>query len=360
MLLAAGDVTWCPDMYKKKGRPSATKTAAIIREQINSATVQVRVLALGDLAYDKGQTEELKCFADDWSGFEDKLIAVPGNHEYYSLEEKDGRPVKEGRGTYATPFFEHFKNYAFVRRCDEKKSTGEKLSEDECATRWYKKGYIASNFPGPDGPWRLIALNDNFQWPPHKADKATADQYKKEMDEQARWLRDQLDKAKGHDQRCVLAFWHNPLFSSGQHGHHNYSTDPNAKLETGSSMKAAFGMLHAHGASVVLAGHDHNYEQFAPHDAKGRATGDGIRSFVVGTGGAGLTADSYERRRWAPNSDRGPFGRRRGNRGVLKIDLYKEGYAWEFLQIGKESDKKDMPRSPSFVDCNQRRTPTTP
>jgi hypothetical protein len=277
--------------------------------------------------------------------FKDKLIAVPGNHEYDSLEEKDGKPTKDRRPTHdAAPFFDHFKNYAFVRRCDEKDVlTNERLPEDECAKRWYKKGYFAFNFPDSGSPWRIVALNDNLAGPRLKA--------------QTQWLEQQLDIAKGNDQRCVLAFWHAPVFSSGQHGHKDYRHPrPKAKLSAPGRMQEILGILHRHGASVVLQGHDHDYEQFNPHDSAGRPASDGIRSFVIGTGGAGLTKDFYVPEGWAATSDRGPFGHDRGRHGVLKIDLYQDGYSWEFLQV-ETHGRRDIPGGPPFVPCNQRKTP---
>jgi hypothetical protein len=137
----------------------------------------------------------------------------------------------------------------------------------------------SANFPGGAG-WHLIGLNAYVRGP--GAAKAQID-----------WLKKDLEANK---QGCLLGFWHAFLFSSGNHGHGD-SDDENAMPKRESLMGIAFGTLYDAGASVVLGGHDHDYEQFKPHDAKGNAVADGIRSFVVGTGGAPLYNDvQYNKR----------------------------------------------------------------
>ena len=53
-------------------------------------------------------------------------------------------------------------------------------------------------------------------------------------------------------------------------------------------MRAVFDLLDGAGTDVVLAGHGHDFERFAPQDSSGSATADGVRQFVVGTGGKSL------------------------------------------------------------------------
>ena len=76
---------------------------------------------------------------------------------------------------------------------------------------------------------------------------------------------------------CTLAIWHQPRFSSGdEHGN-----DP--------SVAPFWDALYAAGADLVVNGHDHDYERFAPQDPDGdRDRERGIREFVVGTGGGEL------------------------------------------------------------------------
>jgi len=330
IVLAAGDISTCDKPGQKKQeawRSYANKTAGIIRDVIKDAAKQnpaipVRVLALGDLAYGDGTEADFACYGTRWSGFADELLPVPGNHEYHSVD-----------GEF---FFKQFKNNPAVNQ------NGEKL------------GYFAVNFPNADGPWRLVGLNDNFTNPKESQKK----DYQEKMGAQRAWLKTKLDFSKSENkQNCVLAFWHQPTFSSGQHGH-DYEPDKNAPLTKNRPMQSVLKMLYEHGASVVLTGHDHNYEQFRPQNHDGIAKDDGIRLFVVGTGGSILTADSYVEKRWAENSEGGPFGSKKGRQGVLKIDLFKDRYRWEFLAIQlKDGEAKfKLPLKTTSDTCRPRKT----
>jgi len=128
---------------------------------------------------------------------------------------------------------------------------------------------------------------------------------------QERWLRADL---AAHAAVCTLAYWHHPRFSSGPHG------------DT-VSVQAFWQALYEAGAEIVINGHDHLYERFAPQTPDGRPDEErGIRQFTVGTGGAGL----YAARRRAPNSEvvnTSTFG-------VLKLTLYPDRYEWEFISAG--------------------------
>jgi acid phosphatase type 7 len=85
------------------------------------------------------------------------------------------------------------------------------------------------------------------------------------------WLKQDL---AAHPVACTLAYFHHPLFSSGSEN----GNDP--------KMKPSWDALYAAGAEVILNGHDHDYERFAPQTSEGVADpAQGIKEFVVGTGG---------------------------------------------------------------------------
>jgi hypothetical protein len=126
---------------------------------------------------------------------------------------------------------------------------------------------------------------------------------------QYEWLKVDLRAAES---ACVMAMWHRPLFSSGPSGGSN-------------RMRDVWRLLQRHGADVVLSGHDHNYERFAPQDADGHASPDGLRAFVVGTGGYTL----YPRAAAAANSEVWNSG----TWGVLKLTLQSGRYDWEFIPV---------------------------
>ena len=131
---------------------------------------------------------------------------------------------------------------------------------------------------------------------------------------QEKWLRADLT---AHPTACTLAYWHKPLFSSGG-AHGNDLT-----------VKPLFQALYEANADVVVNGHDHDYERFAPQTPDGAADpARGIREFVAGTGG----------------KNHRPFGEPKPNSelrdatafGVLKLTLKPNGYDWQFIpEAGK-------------------------
>lgn len=129
-----------------------------------------------------------------------------------------------------------------------------------------------------------------------------------------KWLRADLT---AHPVGCTLAYFHKPRFSSGL----NHGNDP----EVGAFWQA----LYDYNAELILNGHDHDYERFAPQDPNGNPDPKrGIREFVVGTGG----------------KNHREFGIRKSNSevrndntfGVLKLTLKETGYDWKFIpEAGK-------------------------
>jgi len=125
---------------------------------------------------------------------------------------------------------------------------------------------------------------------------------------QEQWLRADL---AAHPAACTLAYWHYPRFSSGLHGN-------------SPEMEAAWEALYEAGAEVVISGHDHDYERFAPQTPSGFPDpARGIREFVVGTGGKSQRAWGYV----VPNSE----VRSNTTFGVLALRLYANRYEWTFV-----------------------------
>ncbi|HEU4971095.1 MAG TPA: metallophosphoesterase, partial [Gaiellaceae bacterium] len=155
------------------------------------------------------------------------------------------------------------------------------------------KGYYSFDLAG----WHLIALNSNCSRVGGCG----------EGSKQEQWLRADLAASSA---TCTLAYWHHPRFSSGHHGSNSRSTP-------------FWRALYEADADVVLVGHDHDYERFAPIGATGEVDLErGIREFVVGTGGRGLRGFSHPQ----PNSeahDDSTFG-------VLELTLGRSAYAWRF------------------------------
>jgi acid phosphatase type 7 len=151
------------------------------------------------------------------------------------------------------------------------------------------RGYYSYNL----GEWHIVVIDSE-----------------RNLADQATWLKADL---AANPRRCTLAYWHQPYFTSGD-------------IAPALKMKNVFTTLYNAGADVVVAGHNHIYERFAPQDPAGKADpARGIRSFVVGTGGGPLlpmrekTANLQVRQNSA--------------HGVLKFSLYPTWYKWEFIPV---------------------------
>jgi hypothetical protein len=158
------------------------------------------------------------------------------------------------------------------------------------------KGYYSYDL----GAWHIIVLNSEISVSAGSP--------------QEQWLRADL---AAHPVDCTAAYWHKPRFSSGSH--HGSST----------SMRPFWQALYDYGADVVLVGHEHNYERFAPQDPNGVADPSrGIRQFVIGMGGKSHYAFGTP----IANSQ----VRNADTYGVLKLTLHPTSYDWEFIpEAGK-------------------------
>jgi hypothetical protein len=149
------------------------------------------------------------------------------------------------------------------------------------------------------GTWRIIVLNSNCTI----VSCATGSP-------QEQWLRSEL---LANAARNVLAIWHHPRFTcSNVHG-------------SDARVQPFWDALHQYGADLVVNGHDHNYQRYAPQNAAG--TGDatyGIRQFIVGTGGRSTYAICPIANREVGNDT---------TFGVLKLTLRADSYDWEFIPV---------------------------
>jgi uncharacterized protein YjdB len=151
------------------------------------------------------------------------------------------------------------------------------------------------------GDWHIISLNSEVSMSAGSA--------------QETWLRTDLAAST---KQCTLAYWHKPRFSSGtNHG-------------SLSSAQPLWQALYDFHAEIVLNGHEHNYERFAPQTPTGTADAtNGIREFVVGTGGEShYTGNS-------PIANSQVFNG--STFGVLKLTLSAGTYSWQFIPVSGQS-----------------------
>jgi len=147
------------------------------------------------------------------------------------------------------------------------------------------------------GAWHIVVINSSVDMSAGST--------------QEQWLRADL---AAHPATCTLAYWHHPRFSSGGNG---------STVETQPIWQA----LYDFGAEVVLNGHDHDYERFAPQTPTGALDNtNGIREFVVGTGGNSLY--SFDIPPIANSQIRSNV-----NYGVIKLTLWPTSYDWQFIPV---------------------------
>ena len=163
------------------------------------------------------------------------------------------------------------------------------------------KGYYSYDV----GSWHAVVLNTNCGAPDVDCSAGGA---------QAAWMRADLATSGAE---CTIAYGHHPRFSSGQHGD-----------ET--AIAALYAILYDNGVDVYLAGHDHHYERTAPLKPNATVGNDGIRNFIVGTGGAALRRDSVNPRSHTEAWNDQSFG-------VLRLDLLPGSYEWEFINDGSST-----------------------
>jgi len=265
-IAAAGDIA-CGDNTPARDPCADAVTADIVRGLGPTA-----VLALGDLQYERGVLSDFReHYGRSWGRFKAITYPAVGNHEY-------GDRSCGG----ACGYFDYF--------------NGRGQRDGRAGKR--REGYYAFDV----GAWRLYALNSNCDV--SKGPRCTVGS------RQERWLRADLAR---HPRRCALAFMHHPLFSS--------ETRPDADTVAVAPLWQAF---YDAGGDVMLVGHSHHYERFAPQDPQGRPdAARGIREFIVGTGGRNMYGFSGVE----PNSEVRSFEAF----GVLALNLHPTSYDWRFV-----------------------------
>ncbi len=161
------------------------------------------------------------------------------------------------------------------------------------------KGYYSFDLAS----WHIIAINSNCGQVSCSANST-----------QEQWLRADL---AAHSNDCTLAMWHHARFSSGHDGDNTF-------------MQTMWKDLVDGNAEILLSGHSHDYERFAPQDANGNLdTSNGVRQFVVGTGGAFFTG-------LGTSFDDNSQAHQNNTYGILQLTLRADAYDWRFVpEAGK-------------------------
>src|SRR5829696_9158100 len=286
-LVGAGDIAECSQDNNAKA------TAALLDK------IPGTVLALGDNAYPNGtRTQYANCYDNYrlsdgsvydatrtfwWGQYKDRTMPVVGNHEYHS-------------STVAQPYNRLLQRPQWLQAAP---APVPNTTRNPGLTPG--KGYYSYD----RGSWHIVALNSNCN-KVGGCEKTSA---------QGKWLRSNL--ANATNKQCTLAYFHHPLYSTG-----NNIPNPN--------VKPLWRILYNNHAEVIVNGHAHRYERYAPLTPGGKTDlQNGIRQIVAGTGGAPGGSEVQQ----AP----GVEVVETGTSGVLKLDLSAGAYRWEFVPIAGQT-----------------------
>jgi acid phosphatase type 7 len=284
LIAAAGDIACGP---ANPNYNAGAGTAGACQQRATANLLATRpldaILPLGDLQYDDPSLSGfLTSYDPTWGRWRQISHPIVGNHEY------DNQLGGQGYWDYWN---------------------GTGANKGPAGVRG--RGWYSFDL----GSWHLVALNSN-------CDIVSCRRHSRQM----KWLRRDMRKHKGH---CVLAYMHHPKFSSGLYEEHQ-------------STGAIWKLLFRRGADVILTGHDHIYERFAPIGPSGRLRGRrGITEFTAGTGGYvpfSIASPRAANSRFASASF-----------GVLFMRLAQRSFHWSLVDIGGATlDEGDQACHPAW------------
>jgi len=265
VVAAAGDIACAPPGTRTASKCHQAATADLLAGAD-------AVLPIGDEQYNCGQLSAFnQVYNPSWGRFNNVSHPAVGDNEY------------AGNGC-STPGAAGYYTYF-----------GDRASPREPGCTIPCQGYYSYDV----GAWHVVALNSECTQPGVGGCSATSPQ--------TQWLKADL---AAHPNTCTLAYFHRPYFSD--------------KGGTVAKVKQLFTALYNGGADVLLVGHQHIYERFRLQNPSGQeASANGIRQFIVGTGGRSQSA-------LAATPPTGQEERNSGTFGVLKLTLHPTSYDWQF------------------------------
>jgi hypothetical protein len=274
VIAAAGDIACDPnDSHYNGGSGDSIECRQKYTSDLLVNAGLSAVLDLGDNQYYCGSYDAyMKVYDHTWGRVKSITHPSAGNHEYLTASGSYTATGCDSTNQGAAGYFQYFGSVAG--------QSGQ--------------GYYSYSI----GTWHVVVLNSNCS----DAGGCTVGT------PQYQWLQNDLAT---HSNYCTLAYWHIPVFSSGGRA------SPNAK--------PLFQLLYNYDADLILNGHDHIYERFAPQDPTGaKDTAKGIREFVVGTGGSDHTSIPGAIWKNSEILNNNTFG-------VLKLTLHSASYDWKFV-----------------------------
>ena len=271
VIAAAGDIACArPQPNVLKHTCYESPTSALILNHPEVAKVQT----LGDNQYPCGSYGQfLRGYDPSWGQFLASTQPVIGNHEY-----ETNRAACDNQ---ASGYFQYFGAAAQPNGAD---------------------GYYYYDIAGTGtstAHWRVIVLNANCAIVSCAHGSA-----------QEQFLQSAITTAPPGTR--IMAAWHQPYYSGSGLGP---ATD---------AVKPFWDDLYAAQAALVLNGHAHYYERYAPQSPNGVADPAGITEIIAGAGGASLGHANVI----SPNTQ----AYWNDQYGVLLVTLHDSSFDWQFIQ----------------------------
>lgn len=338
VLAAVGDISCqpgSPEEAEKKtdtcdqGAGSTERNAAqnATAEQVEEMKPDL-VAILGDEQYQNGYYSDFEgSFDKYWGAFKFLQRPAPGNHEFY---DNHGQTGVRGLGYF--DYYngtQHNADGSQIETTVTNPKTGTVVSQPapQPSGQAGDFGQTGDGWYSYDlGDWHLISLNVECADEPGGCNPSGS-----WFESETKWLAGDLNR--DHSE-CTLAYWHQPTFSS--------TASPfTSDSEEGKTADTWWKLLYAHHATLVLNGHDHVYSRFAPMDPAGNPVRNGIREFIVGTGGESLDTvnpSTPNLQAWADQYY-----------GVMKLTLGDGHYGWSY-QSAMESPAAPAGTPPTYSD----------
>jgi calcineurin-like phosphoesterase family protein len=343
VLATVGDISCQPGSPQEAEKKSDTcdqGTGSTVRNAAQEATAeQVEemkpdlVAILGDEQYQNGYYSDFEnSFDKYWGAFKFLQRPAPGNHEFY---DNHGQTGVRGLGYF--DYYngvQHSPDGSQVETMVTNPTTGAVVSQPvpQPSGQAGDFGQTGNGWYSYDlGDWHVISLNVECADQPGGCSPNGA-----WLANETKWL--EQDLSQNRDE-CTLAYWHQPTFSST-------ATPFTADSAEGEVADSWWKLLYAHHATLVLNGHDHVYSRFAPMNPAGVPARNGIREFIVGTGGEGLDTvnpSTPSLQAWADQYY-----------GVMKLTLGDDHYSWSY-QSAMVSPTAPAGTPPTYSDSGSAR-----
>jgi hypothetical protein len=263
-----------------------------------------QVITLGDNQYPDGCLDAFNAnYQNSWGAFKSRTRPAIGNHDSH-----DTACSVDGNG-----YFDYFNG------------VGSGTCSYTCPAGRRGEGWYSYNA----GDWHFIVLNSECNGTSYDFCDQTA---------QLNWLASDL---AANPRTCTLAYWHRPIIAPSS----VHSDDEGHFANPYLGGDNVWQKLWDAGVDVVLQGHDHLYARYARYNRAGNNTDpNGIRPFIVGTGGNGNYAISETK----PGQEYAI-----SVLGIIKLTLNPTSYSWQFVNTSStvlDSGSDSCRGSPTDTD----------